>query len=210
MAVTRGRTLTEQVDECRWRARRDGAAIVFLDVGPCAPMRVAEVPTAIVSELCHIPPETPGTHRDLRGHVAAHRCCGKSLIGSALVGCASARASGFNFQACPVSVRTSVSVNASGPQRLGGRYGQPNSKARLGIERNGSGDREDGRVEMAPTWPTRGAIFNELEAEHRATNYSIARGAPTSPVKPLKTQKLELAERVGFAPLLVVANKELN
>ena len=31
-------------------------------------------------------PETPGTHRDLRGQVAAHRCCVKSLIASALVG----------------------------------------------------------------------------------------------------------------------------
>jgi hypothetical protein len=39
-----------------------------------------------VSELCHIHPQTPGTHRDLGGHVAAHRCCGKSLIGSVLVG----------------------------------------------------------------------------------------------------------------------------
>ena len=38
-----------------------------------------------VSELCHMPPETPGKHRDLRGHSDAHRCCGKSLIGSALV-----------------------------------------------------------------------------------------------------------------------------
>ena len=39
-----------------------------------------------VSELCQIPPETPVRHRDLRGHVDAHRCCGKSLIRSALVG----------------------------------------------------------------------------------------------------------------------------
>jgi len=39
-----------------------------------------------VSELCHIPPETRGQHQHLRGHAHAHRCCGKSLIGSALVG----------------------------------------------------------------------------------------------------------------------------
>jgi len=39
-----------------------------------------------LSELCHIPLETPGTHRDLRGHVDAHRCRVKSLIVSALMG----------------------------------------------------------------------------------------------------------------------------
>src|SRR5262245_48868434 len=39
----------------------------------------------IVSELCHIPPETPGQHGDLRGHVDVYRCCVKSLIGNALV-----------------------------------------------------------------------------------------------------------------------------
>jgi len=39
-----------------------------------------------VSELCHIPPETQGKHRDLRGRAEAHRCCGRLLIGSALVG----------------------------------------------------------------------------------------------------------------------------
>jgi len=39
-----------------------------------------------VSELCHIPPETPSQHGDLQGHVDAYRCCAKSLIGSALVG----------------------------------------------------------------------------------------------------------------------------
>ena len=32
-----------------------------------------------------MPPETPVTHRDLRGHSDAHRCCGRSLIGTALV-----------------------------------------------------------------------------------------------------------------------------
>jgi len=39
-----------------------------------------------VSELCHIPAETLGQHRHLRGHAEADRCWGKSLIGSALVG----------------------------------------------------------------------------------------------------------------------------
>jgi len=33
-----------------------------------------------------MPPETPGKHRDLRGHADAHRYCGKSLRGTALVG----------------------------------------------------------------------------------------------------------------------------
>jgi hypothetical protein len=45
----------------------------------------AEVGARIVSELCHMPPETLGKHRDLRGHFDAHRCCGKSLMESALV-----------------------------------------------------------------------------------------------------------------------------
>src|SRR5438094_10526830 len=44
-----------------------------------------EVESLFVSELCQIPPETPVKHRDLRGHSDAHRCCGKSLIGRALV-----------------------------------------------------------------------------------------------------------------------------
>src|SRR5262245_30621000 len=32
------------------------------------------------------PPEPPGQHGDLRGHLDAYRCCVKSLIASALVG----------------------------------------------------------------------------------------------------------------------------
>ena len=44
-----------------------------------------EVRSTFVSELCHIPPETLGQHRHLRGHAEADRCWGKSLIGSALV-----------------------------------------------------------------------------------------------------------------------------
>jgi hypothetical protein len=35
----------------------------------------AEVVIRVVSELCHIPPETLGKHRHLRGHVGPHRCC---------------------------------------------------------------------------------------------------------------------------------------
>ena len=46
----------------------------------------AQVGIRVVSELCHIPPETLGQHGHLRGHADAHRCCGKSLIGNALVG----------------------------------------------------------------------------------------------------------------------------
>jgi len=55
----------------------------------CAATRrcsIAQVAFPFVSELCHISPETPGQHRHLRGHADAHRCCGKSLIASALVG----------------------------------------------------------------------------------------------------------------------------
>src|SRR3954452_442733 len=37
------------------------------------------------SGLGHIPPEPRGNHRNLRGDADAHRCCVKSLIGSALV-----------------------------------------------------------------------------------------------------------------------------
>src|SRR5688572_4658759 len=44
-----------------------------------------ELELVFVSELCHIPPETLGQHRHLRGHAEADRCCGKSLIGSALM-----------------------------------------------------------------------------------------------------------------------------
>jgi hypothetical protein len=45
----------------------------------------AEVAIRIVSELCQTSLETPGKHRDLRGHSDAHRCCRKSLMESALV-----------------------------------------------------------------------------------------------------------------------------
>src|SRR4051794_32136640 len=42
--------------------------------------------SGFVSELCHIPPETLGRHLHLREHSDAHRCRGKSLMGTALVG----------------------------------------------------------------------------------------------------------------------------
>jgi hypothetical protein len=38
-----------------------------------------------VSELCQIPLKTPVKHGDLRGHSDAHRCCGKLLVGTALM-----------------------------------------------------------------------------------------------------------------------------
>ena len=40
----------------------------------------------ILCQNCQMPPEIPVKQRDLRGHSDAHRCCGKLLIGSALVG----------------------------------------------------------------------------------------------------------------------------
>ena len=46
----------------------------------------------------------------------------------------------------------------------------------------------------------RGAIFKGLEAEHRATKMLIARVEPTLPAMSLTTNKLKLAERVGFEP----------
>ena len=71
---------------------------------------LAEVAFRIVSELCHIPSETPGEHRDLRGHADAHRCCTKSLIGTALVGFGvrqHARAESISKRA-PSTTRTSL------------------------------------------------------------------------------------------------------
>ena len=46
---------------------------------------IREAGIDFVSELCHMPRETPVKHGDLRGHSDAHRCCGRSLIGSALL-----------------------------------------------------------------------------------------------------------------------------
>ena len=70
----------------------------------------AVVQLVFVSELCQIPWEIPVKHRDLRGHSDAHRCCGKSLIGSALVGFdvrQHARAESISKRA-PSTTRTSL------------------------------------------------------------------------------------------------------
>jgi hypothetical protein len=45
-----------------------------------------QVMLGAVSELCHIAAETPVEQRDLPGHSDAHRCCGKCLLGTVLVG----------------------------------------------------------------------------------------------------------------------------
>ena len=55
---------------------------VSLGVRRCVSPQVA---SRVVSELCQMPPETPGKHGDLRGHSDAHRCCRKSLMESGLV-----------------------------------------------------------------------------------------------------------------------------
>ena len=63
--------------EYEWRTEGSivsvGPTLVFVSLG-------------FVSELCHRPTETPGQHEPFRRHSHAHHCCGKSLIGSALVG----------------------------------------------------------------------------------------------------------------------------
>ena len=52
---------------------------MFVDVCRCKS-------AAVLCQNCvTYPPDTPGQHRHLRGHAEADRCCGKSLIGSALV-----------------------------------------------------------------------------------------------------------------------------
>jgi hypothetical protein len=71
-----------------------------------------EVRSNSVSELCHMPPETPVKHRDLRGDSDAHHCCGKSLIGSALVRVGvrqHARAESISKRA-PSTTRTSLRI----------------------------------------------------------------------------------------------------
>jgi hypothetical protein len=69
-----------------------------------------------VSELCQIPLETPVKQRDLRGHSDAHRCCGKSLMGSALVRVGvrqHARPESISKRA-PSSTRTSLRFRING------------------------------------------------------------------------------------------------
>jgi hypothetical protein len=79
-------------------------------------LRCGEVQIGFVSELCHIPPETPVKHRDLRGYAGAHRCCGKSLVGTALVRFdvrQHARAESI-FKRAPSTTRTSLHFRING------------------------------------------------------------------------------------------------
>ena len=69
------------------------------------------MPSNSVSELCHIPPETLGQHCHLREHSEAHCCCGKSLIGSALV-CFGMRQ---HARAEPISKRAPSATRTSTP-----------------------------------------------------------------------------------------------
>ena len=63
-----------------------------------------------MSELCHIPSEPPVKHRDLEGHSDAHRCCGKSLMGSSLVpvGVRQHARAEFISKRAPSTTRTSL------------------------------------------------------------------------------------------------------
>ena len=73
-----------------------------------------------VSELCHRPARTPGKRRHLRGHANPHRCCDKSLLGTALVGFGvrqRARAESISKRA-PSTTRTSLRVFRSAVYRL--------------------------------------------------------------------------------------------
>jgi hypothetical protein len=65
-----------------------------------------------VSELCHMPPETLGQHCYLPEQSEAHCCCGKSLIGSALVGFGMRRhaPAGSISKRAPSTTRTSLRV----------------------------------------------------------------------------------------------------
>ena len=53
------------------------------------PTHIDSLSCEVLSEFCvrtvSDTPENPVKHRDLRGHSDAHRCCGKSLMESALV-----------------------------------------------------------------------------------------------------------------------------
>jgi len=86
--------------------------------------KAGEVEIRFVSELCHIPPETLGQHRHLRGHAEADRCCGKSLIGSALVGFGvrqHARRESISKRA-PSTTRTSLRLESITYERSGSHY----------------------------------------------------------------------------------------
>jgi hypothetical protein len=105
----------------------------------------AEVQLMIASELCHLPQKPRKNTHDLGRQADAHRCCVKSLIGTAMVGiwCASARADGIDFQACSFNVRTSAPAPPRPPSHSAsaGVTVAPNSEGELGTERNGSESR---------------------------------------------------------------------
>jgi hypothetical protein len=74
-----------------------------------------------VSELCHIPPETLGQPRHLQAYIEAQRCCGKSLIRSALVGFGvrqHARRESISKRA-PSTTRTSLRFRINDLQAVG-------------------------------------------------------------------------------------------
>ena len=71
-------TRTEVVSSIRSRVRRER-------VQTHTDAHRAKWRSNSVSELCQIPPKSPVKSRGLRGHADTHRCCGKSLIWSALV-----------------------------------------------------------------------------------------------------------------------------
>ena len=86
---------------------RPGRHALFVGTHPYLLLKVI---VGIVSELCHMPPETLGEHRELRGSVNTHGCRGKSLIGSALVGFGvrqHARGDSI-FKRAPSTTRTSL------------------------------------------------------------------------------------------------------
>src|SRR5262249_51407052 len=66
------------------------------------------------------------------------------------------------------------------------------------------------RVPHPPTWPFTLSVSTTDRVLATAKSRRIARREPHTPSNSLKTQKLKLAERVGFAPLLGVENKELK
>ena len=102
------------------RASRAGCAARSIR-GPSGRVGKQKVERYLVSELCHIPPETLGQHRHLRGHAEADRCCGKSLIGSALVRFGvrqHARADSISKRA-PSTTRTSLRLESTTCERSG-------------------------------------------------------------------------------------------
>ena len=64
-------------------------------------------PRGLCQNCVTSPPQTWGQHQHLRGQAPAHRCCGKSLIGSALVG----------FEMRQHAARESISKRAPSPTR---------------------------------------------------------------------------------------------